>query len=488
MNNNRLSAVVLAGGTGSRLWPMSRTEIPKQFLCLDGEHSMLDETIERLQPLCTLEDTLVVSSSRYAAGEAYQELAKYQTLLEPEGRNTAPAIALAAAWILQQADADSNPVMLVLPADHVIRDVDAFHQALHIAIEAAESGKLVTFGITPQRADTGFGYIRAADSSRQADDGWQSVAGFTEKPDLKTAQRYLLAGNYYWNSGMFVWRARDILEAIDRILPEITTVLQKIIACDQSRADFQYCVDQHFAEMPDVSIDQGVLEQVVNEADTLVVVPCDIGWSDVGSWDAVHEIGQCDTMANVVHGNVLTIDCENSLLHSDHRLLAVVGVRDLCVIETDDAVLIVPRDQTQRVREVVDVLKEQDAPERAIHMTVRRPWGSYTVLEERASYKMKRITVNPGSKLSLQRHQHRSEHWVVVSGTATVTRNDEVEIVTVNQSTYIPVGTRHRMENRGKLPLQIIEVQVGEYLEEDDIERYDDDYGRSPESASLPGS
>ncbi len=479
MNSNKLSAVILAGGTGSRLWPLSRTEIPKQFLCLDGPRTMLDETIERLQPLCSVDDVLVVSSSRYAAGEAYQELLKYQTLLEPEGRNTAPAIALAAAWLLQQTNVDTDPVMLVLPADHVIRDIQAFHQTLQIAIEAAEQGKLVTFGIAPQRADTGFGYIRATTTVKASGTGWQSVAGFTEKPDLATAQRYLAEGHYYWNSGMFVWRAKDILDAIEQIMPEITAVLRQITDCSESMVDFQYCVDQYFAAMPEISIDHGVLEQVVNQPGRLVVVPCDIGWSDVGSWDAVHEISLQDAAANVLQGNVLALDCENTLLHSDHRLLAAVGVRDLCVIETDDAVLIVPRDETQRVREVVNVLKEKDAPERAIHMTVRRPWGSYTVLEEHEGFKMKRITVNPGAKLSLQRHQHRSEHWVVVSGTATVTRGEETEIITRNQSTYIPVGARHRMENRGKLPLQIIEVQVGEYLEEDDIERYDDDYGRS---------
>ncbi len=480
MNSNKLSAVILAGGTGSRLWPMSRTEIPKQFLCLNGSQTMLDETIERLQPLVSADDVLVVSSSRYAAGEAYQTLLNYQTLLEPVARNTAPAIALAAAWLLQQADAQMKPVMLVLPADHVIRDIKAFHQALHTAIGAAEQGKLVTFGIAPQRADTGFGYIQAATTTIAADTGWQPVAGFTEKPDLLTAQHYLAAGNYYWNSGMFVWCAQDILDAISRILPDITAVLQQIIASGQLMADFQSCVDQYFSAMPDVSIDQGVLEQVAKEPGKLVVVPCDIGWSDVGSWDAVHEISRHDANANVARGNVLAVDCNNTLLHSDHRLLAAVGIRDLCVIETDDAVLVVPREETQRVREVVKVLKDLDAPERAIHMTVRRPWGSYTVLEEREGYKMKRITVAPGAKLSLQRHQHRSEHWVVVSGTATVTRGEEIEIVSRNQSTYIPVGTLHRMENRGKLPLQIIEVQVGEYLEEDDIERFDDDYGRSP--------
>lgn len=428
---------------------------------------------------------LVVSSSRYAVGEAYQALSKYQTLLEPEGRNTAPAIALAATWLLQHCDEGVEPLMLVLPADHVIRDTEAFHGALRRAIAAAEQGKLVTFGITPQRADTGFGYIRATASATAAATDWQPVAGFTEKPDLLTAQEYVADGNYYWNSGMFVWRAQDILDAIAKVLPDIPEVLQQIVDCCQTVADFQYCVDQHFSRMPDISIDHGVLEHVVAEPGKLVVVPCDIGWSDVGSWDAVHEISAQDAAANVLQGNVLALDCKNTLLHSDHRLLAAVGVKDLCVIETDDAVLIVPREETQRVREVVDVLKEQDAPERAVHMTVRRPWGSYTVLEERDGYKMKRITVNPGAKLSLQRHQHRSEHWVVVSGTATVTRDDEIEIVTRNQSTYISVGTRHRMENRGKLPLQIIEVQVGEYLEEDDIERFDDDYGRSPETPRI---
>jgi len=465
-----VNAVILAGGSGTRLWPLSRRQLPKQFLRIDGDRSLLESTVDRLQPVVDPADIVIVTGAEHARGEAYQALRRFRTLLEPAGRNTAPAIAVAAAWLSRGGE---DPVLVVLPADHVIRDRPAFHEALRRAIAAAEEGALVTFGIRPTRPETGYGYIRSVADGRVA----APVERFTEKPDPATAERFLSEGNYWWNSGMFVWRASSILSEIERYLPEVQEVLQRIR--DEwerggEAVDPQPAIEAHFGAMPSISIDYGVLEH----SDRVKLVPCDIGWSDVGSWDAVHEIAAKDERGNALQGNVLAIDCDNNLIHGNGRLVAAVGVRDLCVVETADAILIAPRGQTQRVREVVDELTRRDAAECRLNRTVQRPWGSYTVLEESPGYKMKRITVAPGASLSLQRHQHRSEHWVVVSGTATVTRGAEVLTVARNESTYIPIGERHRLENRGKIPLQIIEVQVGEYLEEDDIERFDDVYQR----------
>jgi len=403
-------------------------------------------------------------------GEAYNSLKLYQKILEPMGRNTAPAIAAAASYLQQQSDPDEDPIMVVLPADHIIKDQQAFQQVLQQAIDGAKQGHLVTFGIKPTRADTGFGYIEVEGTNEQL----LSVTKFTEKPDETTAQQYLQGGHHLWNSGMFVWKASTILKEIKEHLPELHKLIENIRP--QLTTDSCKLPTKVWHKMPNVSIDYGVLEKSNN----VKLVPCDIGWSDVGSWDAVHEISTQDNDNNALQGRVIATECNNSLIHSNHRLIAAVGIKDICVVETPDAVLITNRGETQRVREIIDQLKQdKEAREHLFHCTVNRPWGSYTVLEEHPGFKMKRITVNPGASLSLQRHQHRSEHWVVVTGTATVTRNEEIETVSKNQSTYIPIGMRHRLENRGKIPLEIIEVQVGEYLEEDDIERFDDTYGRS---------
>lgn len=463
-----IQAVILAGGSGTRLWPISREQLPKQFLSIDGGHTLLEATINRLQPLVTKDNVLIVTKKDYAQGEAYHALHPYQTLLEPAGRNTAPAIALAAAWLTRNGD---DPVMVVLPADHVIKDAGQFQRSLELAVEAARTGKLVTFGITPSRPDTGFGYIQAG--SEQADSNVLTVQRFAEKPDAQTAEHFLKEGGYYWNSGMFVWRASTILREIAEHLPEVMAVLNEIIAAWQEGANINV-IAEFFPRMPNISIDYGVLEKT----DNVSLIPCDIGWSDVGSWDAVHEVSNKDGANNATQGNVITVDCRNTLIHSNKRLVTAIGLEDLNIIETADAVLITKRGESQRVREVVDVLKNNNAQEHKTHLTVHRPWGSYTVLEEEADFKMKRITVKPGERLSLQRHQHRSEHWIVVSGTATVIKDDEVITVSKNQSTYIPIGSKHRLENRGRIPLQMIEVQVGEYLDEDDIERFEDVYGR----------
>lgn len=469
MSDHQVYAVILAGGSGSRLWPMSRQHMPKQFLTLDGKVSLLQTTIDRLSPVIDAKSILIVTQEAHAKGEAYHALLPYQTLFEPTARNTAPAIALAAGYLTAVG---GDPIMVVLPADHIIKDEARFRAHLNIAIKAAESGKLVTFGIQPTRPDTGFGYIKA---HRGEDSQVYDVDRFTEKPDGITAERFLNEGDYYWNSGMFVWRASVILAEIQQHLPAVYQVIQNIIAESSAGGTFQQAVERHFAAMPSISIDYGVLEK----SSRVSLIPCDIGWNDVGSWHAVHEISAHDKNGNTMQGNVIAIDCKNSLIRAEKRLVAAIGVDDLCVIETADAVLISKSDQTQRVREVVDVLQHRGATEHVYHAKVNRPWGSYTVLEEdQDGFKIKRIEVAPGARLSLQSHRQRSEHWVVVSGTATVTKGDEVITVQKNQSTYIPIGTKHRLENCGSEPLHIVEIQVGAYLGEDDIQRFEDKYGR----------
>jgi len=483
-------AVILAGGSGSRLWPLSRQQLPKQFLVLDGGASLLQTTINRLSPVIDDKNVLIVTQEAHAKGEAYHALLPYQTLFEPIGRNTAPAIALAAAYLMAEG---GDPVMVVLPADHIIKDEVQFRAHLDFAIRAAQSGKLVTFGIQPTRPDTGFGYIKIKNSPQSSALSTQSsalspqysvlesqscifdVERFTEKPDHATAERFLKEGGYYWNSGMFVWRASVILAEIKRYLPAVYQIVQTIILESRAAGTFQQAVEKHFAAMPAVSIDYGVLEK----SDRVSLIPCDIGWNDVGSWQAVHEISTSDENGNALQGNVIAVDCKSSLIRAEKRLVAAIGVENLCVIETADAVLISKSDQTQRVREVVDALHERGATEHICHVKVNRPWGSYTVLEEDPEgFKLKRIEVAPGARLSLQSHAQRSEHWVVVSGTATVTNGDKVVTVHKNQSTYIPIGAKHRLENLGDEPLHIVEIQVGEYLGEDDIQRYEDNYGR----------
>lgn len=468
-------AVILAGGSGSRLWPLSRRHLPKQFLTLDGEASLLQTTINRLAPVIEAGSVLIVTQESHAKGEAYHALLPYRSLFEPVGRNTAPAIALAAAYLMAEGD---DPVMVVLPADHVIKDEARFRSHLDIAIQAAQSGKLVTFGIQPTRPDIGFGYIKIKALSTQScvsQSCVYEVERFTEKPDLATAEAFLKEGGYYWNSGMFVWRASVILAEIQQHLPAVYQVIQTIFAESRVAGTFQQAVEKHFAAMPSISIDYGVLEK----SDRVSLIPCDIGWNDVGSWQAVHEISAKDENGNALQGNVIAVDCKNSLIRAEKRLVAAIGVEGLCVIETADAVLISKSDQTQRVREVVDALHEKGATEHIYHTKVNRPWGNYAVLEEGLEgFKIKRIEVAPGARLSLQSHRQRSEHWVVVSGTATVTNGDEVITVHKNQSTYIPIGAQHRLENLGGEPLHIVEIQVGEYLGEDDIQRYEDNYGR----------
>ena len=488
MNSEQGCAVILAGGSGSRLWPLSRQHLPKQFLSLDGDASLLQTTINRLSPVIDAQNVLIVTQESHAKGEAYHDLLPYQALFEPAPRNTAPAIALAAAWLTREG---ADPIMVVLPADHIIKDEKRFREHLNVAIEAAKNGRLITFGIRPTRADTGFGYIKIKSSTQSSVLSPQScisqssvfstqtcvyeVERFTEKPDQDNAERFLAEGDYYWNSGMFVWRASVILAEIQQHLPAVYQGIQEIMTDSRAGGTFQQAVEKHFLNMPSISIDYGVLEK----SSHVSLIPCDIGWNDVGSWQAVHEIGAKDKNGNVISGNVIALDCKNNLIRAEKRLVATIGVEDLCVIETADAVLVSRSDQTQRVREVVDALQERGSSVHLFHTKVNRPWGSYTVLEEEQdNFKIKRIEVAPGARLSLQSHKQRSEHWVVISGTATVTNGDEVITVQKNQSTYIPIGTKHRLENRGSEPLHIVEIQVGDYVGEDDIQRYEDNYGR----------
>ncbi len=464
-----LRAMILAGGSGSRLWPLSRQQLPKQFLNLNGEESMLGATISRLSPLIEEENVWVVTGESHATGEAFSELDGLNKILEPCGRNTAPAIALSAA--LMQDLNDDDPVIVVLPADHIISKHESFQACLKQAVEVAHTGQLVTFGIVPDQPETGFGYIQTAVEV----DGLRKVLRFVEKPKKKAARKMLEDGNYYWNSGMFVWKASVILAEIQTHLPEVWSVLQLMRQRWNAGEAWQEVIRDDFNKMPDISIDYGVMEK----SDNVSLVTADIGWSDVGSWDAVHEMAKHDEHGNDLSGNVLAIDCKNSLLRSESRLIAAVGLDDIIVVETPDAILLAKAGESQRVRELVDSLKQGDMNYHIEHVTVRRPWGSYTVLEESGEgYKLKRIDVLPGAKLSLQAHQHRSEHWVVVAGTATVTCGELIKVVPRNGSAYIPIGETHRLENRGKVMLQLIEVQVGDYLEEDDIERFEDTYGR----------
>lgn len=478
IKEKNVSTVILAGGSGSRLWPLSRQHLPKQFLTLVGDESLLQATIDRIAPVINAKNILIVTQEFHAKGEAYNALLEYRMLFEPVGRNTAPAIALAAAYLMADG---ANPIMIVLPADHIVKNEKQFLVHLHAAIEAAENGSLITFGIKPTHPDTGFGYIKANLGTltiKGAGEGvthMYAVGRFAEKPDKETAEQFLRQGDYYWNSGMFVWRASAILAEIQQHLPVVYQLIQTIMAESRAGGTFHEAVEKHFPAMPSISIDRGVLEKSSNVS----LIPCDIGWNDVGSWKAVHEIGTKDGGGNALQGNVIALDCKNSLIRAEKRLVAAIGVENLCVIETADAVLISKSDQTQRVREVVDLLQENSASEHLCHLKVNRPWGSYTVMEEgQDGFKIKRIEVVPGARLSLQSHKQRSEHWVVVAGTATVTTGVEVVTVMKNQSAYIPMGTRHRLENRGSETLHIVEIQVGDYLGEDDIQRFEDNYGR----------
>jgi mannose-1-phosphate guanylyltransferase / mannose-6-phosphate isomerase len=473
-----LTPVILSGGAGTRLWPLSRELYPKQLLALTGERTMLQQTALRLEGLQATAPVVVCNEAhRFLVAEQLRQIniEPRALVLEPFGRNTAPAIALAALAALKAAGADADPVLLVLPADHVIRDVPTFQKAVKIALPAAEQGKLVTFGVVPNAPETGYGYIQRVEAGqRDSGEGVHRIARFVEKPDADKAAQFVRSGEYYWNSGMFMFRARRYLQELEQLAPEIAKVCAGAFGSAKNDLDFTRIEPKAFEGCPSDSIDYAVMEKTTDA----VVVPLDAGWSDVGSWAALHGACESDSHGNVSRGDVISEDSGGCYLYSESRLVAVVGLQDHVVIETKDAVLVAPKERVQDVKKLVYRLKEQGRYEHSLHREVFRPWGSYDSIENGPRFQVKRLKVKPGAVLSLQMHHHRAEHWIVVSGTARITRGDEVFLLEENQSTYIPVGVRHRIENPGKIPVHIIEVQSGSYLGEDDIVRFEDRYGR----------
>lgn len=474
-----LFVVILAGGSGTRFWPLSRHLYPKQLLRILGDETMIQQTMRRVLGSVTPDRVLISTNPQQAESirvqlSDWKDALQQNFVIEPEGRNTAPAIGLVALEVVRR---DPNGIMVVLPADHVVKREPRFHAAVALGAKLAAAGHLVTFGITPIRPETGYGYIQPNQKRTLARQGkltGHPVARFVEKPNAAKAAQYLKAGHFYWNSGMFVWRAATILEEIQRHQPALGAGLAKIKGLLEAGASRQE-IDERYRTLPSVSIDNGVMERSSRAA----MIPVDFQWSDVGNWSSIDEVAAHDKKGNVVSGKVVDLDSQNSILFADRRVVATIGLTDMVVVDTPDATLVCPKDRSQDVKKIVEILKKQGAPEHLEHLTVFRPWGSYTVLEEGPGYKVKRVTVNPGGRLSLQMHHKRSEHWVVIAGTARVTRGDEVLDLRVGESTAIPVETRHRLENPGREILHIIEVQNGPYLGEDDIVRFQDDYGRT---------
>lgn len=460
--------VILSGGSGTRLWPVSREAYPKQFLPLVGEDTMLQATWKRVAQIAGAAPIVVANQEhRFMAAEQLREcnVTPQALILEPIGRNTAPAIAIAALQAMANGD---DALLLVLPSDHVVRDEKAFHEAVKQAAAAAQTGKLVTFGIVPTAPETGYGYIKAATGQ-----GVRAVERFVEKPNLETAEQYVRSGEYFWNSGMFLFKASRYLAELEALQPAILAASRAALDKASRDSDFIRLDADAFAASPNDSIDYAVMEKTADAA----VVPLDAGWNDVGSWSALWEVSDKDDSGNACHGDVIAVDCRNSYAYGS-RLIAMVGLDDVVVVETDDAVFVGHKDRVQDVKEIVARIKRDGRSEAAAHRKVYRPWGAYDSIDNGARFQVKRITVKPGATLSLQMHHHRAEHWIVVSGTAEVTRGEEVILLTENQSTYIPLGVTHRLKNPGKLPLELIEVQSGSYLGEDDIVRFEDQYGR----------
>ena len=518
INPAALFAIILAGGSGTRFWPLSRETCPKQMLRIVGEDTLLRQTLKRIQGFVPSRNIWVVTTkdkvqdTRFHLVPLGPVAEEIQFISEPVGRNTAPAIGLAAT-ILHRRSPDS--VMMVMPSDHAIPDEKEFISDLNLAIRGALEGNLITFGIRPTRPETGYGYIRIDQPDKldkpDEPDKLYTVDRFLEKPDLETAKLFLSEGGYFWNSGIFVWKTSKILSEFQKHLPSLYGALKEIASLLSSSEErisvsslrhtdslTQRCTGRDrrilpgerdelsqpdqpdnqiraiYSTLDSVSIDYGIMER----SKDVRMVTATFQWSDLGSWAALDEVIEKDQAGNILRGNTVDIGSRNSIVFSDKRLIATIGLEDMVVVDTPDATLVTPKGRVQEVRKIVDVLKKSDREEHLIHLTVARPWGSYTVLEKGEGYKIKRIVLNPGARLSLQRHSRRSEHWVVVSGVARVTREEEVVLVHVNESTFIPINSKHRLENPGDKPLQIIEVQSGDYVEEDDIERFADDYGR----------
>jgi mannose-1-phosphate guanylyltransferase / mannose-6-phosphate isomerase len=483
-----IQPVILCGGSGTRLWPLSREQYPKQLLKLSGNHTMLQATALRLKGVklacgATVQAPLLVGNEeyRFLIAEQLRELKIANTglLLEPVGRNTAPALSVAAHAALEQG---GDAILVVMPADQVIQNVAAFHAAVNEAVVLADQGKLVTFGIVPTAPETGYGYIKRGDALGEAA---YSVDRFVEKPALDVANEYLASGDYYWNGGIFVVRASVWLNKIAQFRPDIAASCEAAHAQSTKDNDFLRPDKAAFSGCPADSIDYAVMERLAgadSNTGEVVVVPLDAQWSDLGAWNALWDISPKDENNYVLIGDVVAIDSTNTLVLGDRRLVACVGIDNAVVIETPDAILVADKSKIQQVKDVVQKLKESQRCEQTSHRKVYRPWGWYDSIDSGARFQVKRIVVSPGASLSLQMHHHRAEHWIVVSGTAMVTRGEETFMVSENESTYIPLGTKHRLENPGKVPLEMIEVQSGSYLGEDDIVRFSDIYGRTPET------
>lgn len=465
----KIQPVILAGGTGSRLWPLSRELYPKQLLQLIDESSLLQTTVLRVSHLVEVLAPILVVGEEHrfitkSQVDAVGSDSDYTILLEPVGRNTAPAVCGAVEYCAQEMGEET--ILLVLPADHLILRKEAFQDVVIKAASLAETGKIVTFGIEPQRPETGYGYIEQGEGS--------AVTSFCEKPDLETARSYLEKGNYFWNSGMFCFTIKTFREEMERLAPDMLSCMRESVRLGEADGKFFRLDEGAMAKCPSDSIDYALMEKT----DRAAVVAADLEWSDIGSWHALWDVSVQDGDGNVSQGDVILEDTKNCLIRAEDRLVTTVGLEDTLVVETSDAVLVAPLSRAQEVKKIVNSLKKNSRSEFRVHRTVYRPWGSYTVLEQQERYQIKRITVTPGAKLSLQKHHHRHEHWVVVSGTASITNGEETFLLYENQSTYIPAGVRHRLENPGVMDLELIEVQNGSYLGEDDIVRFEDDYGR----------
>ena len=469
---SKIVPVILSGGSGKRLWPLSREEYPKQYLSLLGDNTMLQETILRLSGLNNLADPIIICNSghRFLVAEQCQQIGVKNPiiLLEPVGRNTAPAIAAAAVQSLKYLD---DSTLLILSADHVIKDIHAFHSAINIATQQAQSGKLVTFGIVPTEANTDYGYIK---SSKENYNGGYKVEKFVEKPDVKTAEFYLKQGNYLWNSGMFVFQAQTLIDELTLHAPNIVRLVISAVNNAMQDLDFIRLDDQAFKSSPSESIDYALMEK----SDNVMVVPLDAQWSDIGSWSALYGIGKKDNQGNVIKGDVVTQDTTNTYINADHHMVATIGVDNLIIIDTPDATFIATQDKSQEVKNIVKSMKVSGRYEGNAHRKVYRPWGWYDSIESGEFFQVKRLHVKPGAKLSLQMHHKRAEHWVVVSGMATVTNGEQKFNLNKGESTYISIGVKHSLENTTSQSLEIIEVQSGTYLSEDDIVRFEDIYGR----------